>query len=500
MRSESDFWSISPQTEKSLLARTQRVWSLAASGLPIAFAILAAAGYYYTALQFELRLRYSFAFAFSLVLVNALLLRWLFMTRRGLAVSQALEAKARREQEEEEGEAATESGALAIDADKVDIPAVDAQTRQLFQSSIALATVIGLYFIWASVLPALRGLDRVQLLPTLQIVAVEEANLASASHGASSTGSPSASAPEIPGLSGEITRSSAEGESATADFGLPVTLTLADLLLALVFVALTSVAAKNLPALLELALLQRLPLDGGSRYAVSTIVRYVILLVGLSAVSGAIGIGWHQVQWLAAALTFGLAFGLQEIFANFVSGIIILIERPVRVGDVVTVGETEGRVTQLRMRATTIQDWDRREFLIPNKEFITGSVINWSLSDPITRIIVPVGVAYRSDTGRARELLLEAAKNNPLVLADPAPTAIFRAFGASSLDFELRVFISNRDLWPEVTDKLHGQIDQAFREAAIEIAFPQRDLHIRSAPGLENLGRIDGEGPALKTT
>ena len=207
---------------------------------------------------------------------------------------------------------------------------------------------------------------------------------------------------------------------------------------------LTSVAAKNLPALLELSLLQRLPLDRGARYAVSTIVRYLILIIGVTAVSSALGIGWAKVQWLAAALT----FGLQEIFANFVSGLIILIERPIRVGDVVTVGDTEGRVTQLRMRATTIIDRDRREYLVPNKDFITNNVINWTLSDPITRVVLPVGIAYGSDTER--------------------------------------VFLNNRDLWPEVIDKLHTQIDGLFREHGVEIAFPQRDLHIRSSVSIPN--------------
>jgi potassium efflux system protein len=182
-----------------------------------------------------------------------------------------------------------------------------------------------------------------------------------------------------------------------------------------------------------------------------------------------------------------LAFGLQEIFANFVSGIIILLERPVRVGDIVTVGEIEGRVTKLRMRATTIMDWNRRELLVPNKEFITGNVINWTLSDPVTRIVIPVGIAYGSDTRLAHELLLKAARDCALVLRDPAPMAVFRSFGESSLDFELRVFLANRDMWPEVTDQMHTGIDDEFRAAGIEISFPQRDLHIRSAPGLEGV-------------
>jgi potassium-dependent mechanosensitive channel len=129
-------------------------------------------------------------------------------------------------------------------------------------------------------------------------------------------------------------------------------------------------------------------------------------------------VGWARLQWLAAAFTFGLAFGLQEIFANFVSGLIILVERPVRVGDVVTVAGIEGRVTRLQMRSTTIQDWERREFLVPNKEFITGSLLNWTLSDPVSRVVIKVGVAYGSDVKLAEKLLLETARDNKHVLTE----------------------------------------------------------------------------------
>jgi potassium efflux system protein len=492
LRAESHMWAISPSAGKGLLRKTHGIWSLVATGLPVALALLAVAGYYYTALQFEVRVRYSIGFAVGLVVVNALLLRWLFMTRRRLAVRQALEAKAKKEQEEEAA-SATESGTAALDTDKVDLPAIDAQTRQLFKTSITLAAVVGFFFIWASVLPALRVLDRVQLLPTLVIASaetdLEDHDLRTAP--ANPTAAQPSSSPSLPGTPALSAVSSAD-DGANA-LGLPTRLTLADALLALLLALLTGVAAKNLPALLELAVLQRLPLDEGSRYAVATIARYLILIAGVSAVSGALGVGWQKVQWLAAALTFGLAFGLQEIFANFVSGLIILIERPIRVGDTVTVGGAEGRVTQLRMRATTILDWDRRELLVPNKEFITGSVINWTLSDPVTRMVIPVGIAYGSDTAKARSLLLKAAASNPLVLDDPSPSAIFRSFGGSSLEFKLRIFFANRDLWPELIDKIHSQIDDAFRKAGIEIAFPQRDLHIRSAEGLRDVHLLPEE-------
>ncbi|WP_145198055.1 mechanosensitive ion channel domain-containing protein [Planctomycetes bacterium Poly30] len=531
--------------DAGFLLRTKRLWLILAISMPVGLSILALTGYYYTALQFELRIRTSGYFLLALLVVYSMLLRWLYISRRKLAVTQALEARERRKKATETS--ADGSQAPALDLDHVDIPSVDAQTRQLFKSSMTLTSVLGIYLIWTSALPALQQLNRVQLLPRLAIISDESASLnpdsftnvplASAPSGAPSP-SPAGSSARV--ASGQASKNSAEaptsgegqkdtasesgseasGPSATAGLpGMPTsqkesakdseappillnTLTLGDVLLALIFLALTNVAVRNLPALLELALLQRLPLDGGARYAITTIVRYLILIVGVSAISGAVGIGWRQVQWLAAALTFGLAFGLQEIFANFVSGLIILIERPVRVGDIVTVGGTEGRVTQLRMRATTILDWDRREYLIPNKEFITASVINWTLTDPVTRVVIAVGVAYGSDTDLARKLLIEAAKECRQVMDDPVPSAIFRRFGDSTLDFDLRVYLANRDLWPTVIDELHSKIDKKFRSNGIEIAFPQRDVHVSGAIHLERQGgsKKEAQGPGSEET
>ncbi len=506
----SDLWSGTATEDRGLLWRSRGAWGVVLPMVPLGLVGLILAGYDYTALQFENRLRLSLATALALIFGHGLLLRWLFITRRRLAVSQALEAKARRERKAKKKDDTAESGGPAVDVDKVDIPAVDAQTRQLFKSALTLASFAAFYFIWASTLPALRAFDRVQLYPVMTILenepdrgqdiagleaaALEASFTGSSSTGSSSTGSSStgssstgtsssgtSSAMPLPGMvpaTGETANASSD-QAAPAN-GIPASLTLADLLMAIIFGILTLVAARNLPALLELTVLQRLPMDGGARYAISTITRYVILLLGVSAVSGALGVGWQQIQFLAAALTFGLAFGLQEIFANFVSGLIILIERPVRVGDIVTVGGVEGRVTQLRMRATTILDWDRKESLIPNKQFITGNIVNWTLSDSVTRTVIPVGVAYGSDTASVRKILLQVAHESDLVLKDPEPTAIFLRFGDSTLDFQLRVFIENRDIWPEMINQLHTDIDKAFREAGIEIAFPQRDIHIRS--------------------
>jgi potassium efflux system protein len=184
-----------------------------------------------------------------------------------------------------------------------------------------------------------------------------------------------------------------------------------------------------------------------------------------------------------------LGFGLQEIFANFVSGLIILFERPVRVGDVVTVDEVTGVISRIRMRATTITDWDRREFIVPNKEFITGRLLNWTLSDQVNRVVLNVGIAYGSDTRLAADLLMRIAKEHPLVLEEPPPRVTFEAFGDNSLNFVVRCYLPDLDNRLDVIHDLHMAVDAAFRRAGIEIAFPQRDIHIRSInAGMAMLG------------
>ena len=188
---------------------------------------------------------------------------------------------------------------------------------------------------------------------------------------------------------------------------------------------------------------------------------------------------------MVAALGVGLGFGLQEIVANFISGLIVLFERPFSVGDTVTVGDIHGTVTRIQIRATTILDWDRKELIVPNKEFITGRLINWSLSDSIIRIRIPVGIAYGSDTDLVEQLLLKAAEDSPLVLKSPAPQAVFLSFGDNSLNFELRVFIKGIDDWIPMLHSMNRAIDKEFRQAGITIAFPQRDVHLDATSPLE---------------
>jgi potassium efflux system protein len=262
-------------------------------------------------------------------------------------------------------------------------------------------------------------------------------------------------------------------------------ITLADLGLALVMGTATFFFAKQLPAVLEMILLRSADVTAGGRYTVTTLTTYAIITVGLLVVFGLIGVQWSQLQWLVAALGVGIGFGLQEIVANFISGLIILFERPVRVGDIVTVGDTDGVVTKIQIRATTIRNWDRKELLVPNKEFVTGRLLNWSLSDQMTRVVVVVGVAYGSDVDKALALMREAAQEHEHVLDDPAPILSFEGFGDNSLTLILRAYLSSIDYRIATITDLHKAINRKFADAGIVIAFPQRDLHLDAARPLQ---------------
>ncbi|WP_299804016.1 mechanosensitive ion channel domain-containing protein [uncultured Shewanella sp.] len=261
-----------------------------------------------------------------------------------------------------------------------------------------------------------------------------------------------------------------------------VDVTLQSLIYAMVTLIVTFVGVRNLPGILELLILRRLDLAPGAGYAVTTLLRYVILMAGLMGAFSILGFQWSKLQWLVAAFGVGLGFGLQEIFANFISGLILLFERPIRIGDIVTINDLSGTVSKIQTRATTIIDWDNKEIVVPNKTFITEKLINWSLTSPITRIVIPIGVAYGSDIDKVESLLYQIADEHPLVLPDPQPSVVFLSFGASSLDFELRAHITAIELRLSTVHIINKNIDRLFREHQIEIAFPQMDLHVRDLP------------------
>ena len=223
----------------------------------------------------------------------------------------------------------------------------------------------------------------------------------------------------------------------------------------------------------------------GARDALVTIMGYILFLIAIMAGLSAAGFDFGNIAIIAGALSVGIGFGLQNIVNNFVSGLILLFERPIRKGDWIEVGGTEGYVKDIHIRSTIIQTFDRSDVIVPNSELISNQVTNWVLSSKTGRAIVPVGVAYGTDTDKVREILLAIAEENDQVSKSammPKPVVLFREFGDSSLNFELRVFLHNVDSRLGIVSDLNFAIDKAFREAGIEIPFPQRDLHVKSLP------------------
>ncbi|MCA9167721.1 MAG: mechanosensitive ion channel, partial [Planctomycetales bacterium] len=308
--------------------------------------------------------------------------------------------------------------------------------------------LVGSWFIWADVLPALRILDRVELWSTF--VDVTESDVKD------------------------------DGSILLSTHTNVVPTTLRHGLVAGVILLAALILGKNLPALLEITLLNRLPLDRGGRHAVCIVLHYGVALTGMLLAFKTLHINWGSVQWLAAGMTVGLGFGLQEIFANFVSGMILLFERPIRVGDVVTLDDVSGIVTDIRIRATTVTDWDRKELIVPNKDLITGRLLNWTLSDTTNRIVIRVGLAYDTDAQRARDILFNAVSSHPNVLSDPAPVVMLESFGESTLDFVVRAYLATLDVRADTIHQLHVRVHQQLRLEGIEIPFPQRDLNVRN--------------------
>jgi potassium efflux system protein len=418
-----------------LLWRTRWGWTGILLCSPIVLSGLSMAGFHYTAVQLTNRVAATIGCGLVALTITAFLSRWLLMSYRKLAIQRGRE---RRRQMLLAAQADPDQPIPQDATPELRLADINDQTSRMLRVMASVGTLLALYLIWIDVLPALGILGKIELWENTL-----------------------AAKPD------DITK---------------VWVTAADLMLAFLIGALTLVASRNVPGLMEIVVLQRLPLDAGARYAASTVSRYLIVLTGFLLGFRAIGIGWSSVQWLVAAVTVGLGFGLQEIFANFVSGIILLFERPIRVGDTVTVSAITGTVARIQIRATTILDWDNKELIVPNREFVTGHLVNWTLTNPMLRLIVGVGVAYGSDTRLATQLLYQVAEENDQVLEEPEPVVVFQEFGESSLNFELRLYVNGLMNYRRLRHDLNLAIDDLFRQHKIEIAFPQRDLHVRSLP------------------
>jgi potassium efflux system protein len=439
----------------SALARFQYLWLALALVLPATLAGLALVGYLYTASTLTGSLIDTLWLILGFIVIHQLAVRWLLVARRKLAFEAALErrraalAAEQQAAEEQSSQPGGDEGIQHEEEPEIDLVALNEESQKLLNTLIPFTAVIGLWFIWSDVLPAFGLLDKIELWHHSSVVA---------------------------------------GETQL------VPTTLADILLAVLIGIVAFVATRRFPALLEIILLQRFSVSSGARYAAITLSQYSIAAAGTLFALNTIGASWSQVQWLAAALSVGIGFGLQEIVANFISGIILLFERPIRVGDVVTVGDTDGTVSRIQIRATTIRNWDRQELLVPNKEFITGRLLNWSLSDETTRIKIPVGVAYGSDVQKAMSLMDEAARENDKVLEEPPPSIVFDCFGDNSLNLVLRCFVGTQEARMQTITKLHEAINRKFNDAGLVISFPQRDVHLDTSQPLDIRIRHDDGG------
>jgi len=408
-----------------------RYFSFLLIGFPLVLVVLTCHGFLFTAATLSLESLMTAAIIAGAIVLYWLTLRWFAIRYRKLSLAEALaERDARREAAaaQAEGRPHDSSEVVSVDEeDEVALSSLSDQTRRLLQFLFSVGCVIAIGWYWSRTIPLFSALDEIRLAGGLSLLDLGHAAL---------------------------------------------------------IMLVTTMSIRNLPGLLGIALLEGKEIGAGTRVAIVSLCQYALVAIGLALLFSVLNVDWAKFGWIAAALSVGLGFGLQEVVANFVCGLLLLFERPIRVGDVVTIEGNTGTVTRIQMRATTIINWDRQELVVPNKNLVTGTILNWTLTAALNRIVLKVGVAYGTDLKQARQVLLDVAADHPLILDDPAPMASFDEFADSSLNLSLRAYLPDMDNRVETITELNDEIDRRFDEADIEIAFPQRDLHLRTmAPG-----------------
>jgi potassium-dependent mechanosensitive channel len=403
---------------------------------PLLIGLMPLAGFFDTAVELQSKLFQSGVVLIFVAIFYGIVMRILMVAYRRYLLRKAKLRRAKLEAKRNQQEQKEASGEAVPELVQESLPDNQEAERKMRKSAMGLASILflaGLWFIWLPLLPALGIVDEIVMWQKTITVDNIEVNQ---------------------------------------------NVTLWNIIISILFTIGGFVAAKNSRGMLEISFFDKVSLDPGARYAAVTILGYVIMGTSLVLGLGQLGIDWSKLQWIVAALGVGLGFGLQEIVANFVSGLIILFERPVRVGDTVTIGDLSGTVSNIKIRATTITDFDNREVLLPNKSIITENVTNWTLHNPVTRLVLKIGIAYGSDTRRAKEVLIGVLDSYPDVLKNPAPSVFFMNHGESSLDFELRIFVENPAKRLPVLHEINNLINEALSQNGFEIPFPQRDIHI----------------------
>ena len=270
-------------------------------------------------------------------------------------------------------------------------------------------------------------------------------------------------------------------------------LTIMSFLLGIIILLIFVFVSKGLRKILKKRVFDKYQLDEGIQLVILKLTHYFLVGLGVIIAVQSIGLNLTSLAVVFGLLSVGVGFGLQNVAANFVSGLIILFERPIKIGDRITIGDVWGDVVNISLRATLIRTVDNIAIIVPNSEFISSQVINWSHGDPKVRVHIPVGVAYGSDVPLVTKSLLEVAKNHPEVMDDPAPRVWFTEFGDSSLNFELLAWTVDPKRRPDIISDLNKGIDEIFRKNNVVIPFPQRDLHVRSSVPIQAWSQDKGE-------
>lgn len=435
------------------------LWNLML-GAPLVAMLAAAVGYLATAQALLARLETSVAIWFLLLVVYHIIRRWMLIQRRRLAFDRARHRRAeilaqRARGEDEPVHVSSPEGSVEPEVSEVDLDAISTQSLRLVRSLLMLIALLSVIVLWSEIHSAFGFLENISLWDvTSTVQGVESLE--------------------------------------------PITL--GAVLIAILVLIITTQLVRNLPALLELAILQHLDLTPGTGYAITTITKYLLMLVGGLVGFSMIGIEWSKLQWLVAALGVGLGFGLQEIFANFISGLIILFEKPIRIGDTVTIRDLTGSVTRINTRATTISDWDRKEIIVPNKAFITEQFINWSLSDSVTRVVLTVPAPVDADTEEVTKILIAAAHRCSLVIDTPAPEAFLVDLQQGIQIFELRIFAAEMGHRMPLRHEMHQLILAGFREHGIDMPFPPFQMRLESIDGRQSSKTMTSAGKTSRRT
>lgn len=406
--------------------------------VPVALIILVLLGYYYTALTLIEHIIRTYIAWVAWSFIRHTVYRSITVSARRLTYRRLLEKRQQKQQRQDSQSNNNASDDVVVLTEQEEGMAIGEVRNQLvsFADLFLWAMLLGLlYFVWSDLLTVANYLRNIPLWQQLL----------------------------------------------TTDAGtVAETITLFNLIVALVILTITYILVRNISGILEVSVFSKIKLSQGTPYTINTLLTYAIIAIGGIWAFATLGISWSKLQWLVSALLVGLGFGLQEIFANFVSGLILLFERPIRVGDTVTINGITGTIAKIRIRATTIIDSNCKEVIIPNKSLVTGQVTNWALSNTVTRLVLTIGVAYGSDLELVRKLLLQAAAEEPNVLKDPAPRALFLSFGASTLDHELRVYVGKISARTATIDSLNRKIDLLFAQHNVEMAFNQLDVFIKN--------------------